>query len=333
MNISTYITEFAKKNHRYKPYSKIYKTMLTGSKPYSMSSQTGYEESEYLPLTIKSCVQAYMGSKDTAIELFKDFVSFLKGKGVDVPPVLFPPVPVSNTFERLMFIAKYLQGEDGRISNLHDILWVSERQIETDLGRLRGMDDPIQICGRKFFIPDTERRDGRIRFQSTAHPLFLAEDLTQILVMLKGLKEMSTDPLYRPYAEETAAEIWEQLSDYAKERIRFVMQELMPEDFAWYESLQTPQDSNRFRTEETVSRIHNHGAGVMLDCIKNGKSFCVEYQEKECVRLYKDCVMEEGGYHADNKPGIVVNCSAGRVRLLVDNVIRSAYTVEELAAE
>ena len=333
MNISVYITEFVKKNHRYKSYSKIYKTVLTGGKPYSMSSQAGYQESAYLPYTIKSCVQAYTSNKDTAIELFKDFVSFLEGKGVDVPQVSFPPVPVSNTFERLMFIAKYLQGEDSRISKLPDILWVSDRQIETDLGRLRGMDDPIQVCGKKFFIPDTERKSGRLNFQSTAHPLFLAENLTQILVMLKGLKEMSKDPLYRFYAEETAGEILEQLSDYAKGRIRFVMQELMPEDFSWYESLQLPKDSNHFRTEEAVSRIHNHGAGVMLDCIKNGKSFCVEYQEKDNIRLYKDCVMEVGGCHAGNRPGIIVNCSAGRVRLLIDNVIRSAYTVEELTAE
>ena len=33
------------------------------------------------------------------IELFKDFVLFLSDKGVAVPEIQFPPVPVSNTFE------------------------------------------------------------------------------------------------------------------------------------------------------------------------------------------------------------------------------------------
>ena len=127
---------------------------------------------------------------------------------MEVPEIDFPPIPVSNTFERLMFIAKYLQGKDSKISDLPDILWVSNRQIETDLSRLRGLDDPIQVCGKKFYIPDTEREDGRITFQSTAHPVFLAENLTQILIMLKGLKAMAENPMFRPYAESSAKEIW-----------------------------------------------------------------------------------------------------------------------------
>ena len=111
MDISRHIEEFARKNHRYKPYSKICRKMLLGGMPYSLNSQKGYEESEYLPYNIRSCVQAYASTKDTAIELFKDLVLYLEAEGVDVPQIDFPPIPVSNTFERLMFIAKYLQDE------------------------------------------------------------------------------------------------------------------------------------------------------------------------------------------------------------------------------
>ena len=88
--------------------------------PYSLNSQGGYEESEYLPLNIKECVQKYTSTKDTAIELFKDLVTYLENKGVDIPEIKWPPVPVSNTFERLMFIAKYLQEKENRISDLTD---------------------------------------------------------------------------------------------------------------------------------------------------------------------------------------------------------------------
>ena len=59
MDISRHIKEFAGKNHRYKPYSKICRKMLLGGMPYSLNSQKGYEESEYLPYNIRSCVQAY----------------------------------------------------------------------------------------------------------------------------------------------------------------------------------------------------------------------------------------------------------------------------------
>ena len=97
-----------------------------------------------------------------------------------------------------MFIAKYLQDKEHRISELPDILWVNSRTIEEDLSRLRGINDPIQVCGKKFYISDTVRQDGRISFQSTAHPIFLAENLTQVLILLKGLRE-----IYAGYVAES----------------------------------------------------------------------------------------------------------------------------------
>ena len=127
--------------------------MLIGGKDYFLNFQDGDDESEYLYCNIPACVKAYSSNKDTAIALFRDLVLFLKEKGVEVPHVDFPPIPVSNTFERLMFIAKYLQGKDSQISDLSDILWISRRQIEADLAKLRGKDsDPIQVCGKPFYI-------------------------------------------------------------------------------------------------------------------------------------------------------------------------------------
>ena len=331
MNITQHIEKFLRKNHRGKPYSKIYKTVLIGGKPYSMNKQEGYEESEYLPSTIRECVIQYTNTKDNVIVLFKDFVQFLSDNGVAVPEIQFPPVPVSNTFERLIFIAKYLQRESSRISDLPDILWVSDRQIEADLSRLRGLVDPIQVCGKTFSIPDTKRQNGRITFQSTAHPIFLAENLTQILVMLKGLKTMSENPLYRSYAEASAREIWDQLSDYAKERLRFVLGELLPEDYEWYEALSEDREDYHFHTESKISQIHNEGTGVLLECIKNEKPFCIEYQGDDRVHLYKDCIMEKGSY-SPSRQGITVNCPEGKKFIQFDRVLRSAYSVEELAS-
>ena len=281
MNITSYINSFANKPHRYKPYSKICKKLLLGSMPYSLNSQKGYEESEYLPYNIKSCVQAYASTKDTAIELFKDLVSYLKAEGVDVPQVDFPPIPVSNTFERLMFTAKYLQGNESRILDLADLLWVTPRTIEDDLSRLRGLNDPIQVCGKAFYIPDTVRQEGRLSFSATAHPIFLAENLTQVLIMLKGLREMSANPLFSPYAVQTAQEIWEQLSPYAKDRIRYVLKDLLPEDLSWYEALAVEGTDNHFHSEDEVSRNYSVNANVVLNCIKNGRPFCAEYQDED----------------------------------------------------
>ena len=333
MNIENLIHDYVKLNRRRRsvPYHKICTTLLTGSRPYSLNSQPGYWESEYLPSNIRNSVMTYSSNKDTAIALYRDLIVFLTGKGVSVPPIAFPPIPISNTFERLMFIAKYLQDENNRISDLSEKLWVSDRTIEEDMKRLRDDVDPIQVCGKKFFISGTERRDGGIRFQSTAHPIFLAENLTQVLVMLKGLRVMAENPLYEPYALQTGREIWNQLSVYAKNRIRFVLQDLMPEDSSWYEKLAEVNDDYYFHTETACSQIYNSGSSVILDCIKNGKPFCVEYEEDGKISVYSDCRMERNSY--STKPlSIIVNCSGGRIRLLLDHVIRSAYTLEELAA-
>ena len=333
MNIENLIHDFVNLNKRRRsvPYHKICATLLTGSKPYSLNSQPGYWESEYLPSNIRNSVMTYSSNKDTAIALYRDLIVFLTGKGVFVPPIAFPPIPISNTFGRLMFIAKYLQDENNRISDLSGKLWVSERTIEEDMKRLRDDVDPIQVCGKKFFISGTERRDGGIRFQSTAHPIFLAENLTQVLVMLKGLRVMAENPLYEPYALQTGREIWNQLSSYAKNRIRFVLQDLMPEDSSWYEKLAEANDDYYFHTETACSQIYNSGTGVVLDCIKNGKPFCVEYEEDGKISVYSNCRMERNSY--STKPlSIIVNCSGGRIRLLLDHIIRSAYTMEELAA-
>ena len=175
---------------------------------------------------------------------------------------------------------------------------------------------------KKFRINDIERGRDVVYFSSTAHPLFLTPNLTQVLVTLKGLKVMSDDPLYSEYARVMAPDIWEQLSDYAKARIHFVLSELLPEDLTWYESLKK-EDKDSFYSEYRCSPNGN----VFLDCMKNGKTFCVEYEGDSGVCLYNNCLYVPQSI--DNE-SFEVNCDKGKVRLYFDKILRSAYSVEEL---
>ena len=298
--------------------------MLLGGRKYSLNAQPGYDNSEYLNENIRNSVMAYTRDKNMSIVMYKDFVKFLGEKGI-VAKVEFPPVPI-NTFERLMYIAKYFHEADSKISDLSEKLWVSDRTISNDLKKLQG-DDPIQVCGKKFCIPDTERKNGTLKFESTAHPIFLTENLTQVMVLLKGLKKMSEDDLYKNYAIESASEIWNQLSDYAHRRIKVVLSDLSSEDLSWYESLESER-TDSFYTEKKCSTINNSGTAVVMYCIKNEKKFFVEYQETEDnVVYYKDCVVD--GYGEDGK-SIIVTCSAGKKELILSKILKSAHTVEEL---
>ena len=331
MIIDVYFDEFiSSKSLRYDTdLRKTAKTLLKGNKPYSLTQMPGFEESEYLAENIKTSVKAAPRGKDSAIRAYKAFVSFLRQKDVEVN-VAFPPIPIENSFERQMFIAKYLQDENAKISDLEDILWVSNRTIDQDLQRLyRGSADPIQVCGRPFFIPGGERVKGQMRTPSTAHPLFLTENLTQVIVMLKGLRIMAENPIYTRYAEATAADIWQQLSSYARRRICFILSELLPDDLHWYEKL--GGSDGTFVTERDCSVKGN----VLVDCLKNGKAFCVEYREDDGgVIFYDDCHIVPGSYQfSGHSISVEVNSRQGKKTLESGRIVRSAYSVEELVAD
>ena len=296
MDITPFIEAFAQKK---RSPSLLYdmktaRNLLKGDGESALIRQEFYENSEYLAYSIKTSVRAYSRNKDVAIHIYKDFLKFLKAKGGVEVDVQFPPISISNTFERLMFIAKYLQDPRHKVSDLPDLLWVSQRTISDDIKRLRGdHEDPIQVCGRVFTIDDLEKHSDTVYFPSTAHPLFLTPNLTQVLVTLKGLKAMAGNPLYAEYARLAATDIWEQLSDYAKTRIHFVLSELMPEDLTWYKSLRK-SDNETFYSEVRCS-----GPSVVLDCMKNGKPFCVEYDGENGICIYKQYYLQ-GGIHSNN---------------------------------
>ena len=330
MKIDKYIDEFLKTQFKYdRDGLKTAKTLFKSDKEYALVKTDGFGDSESLEEDMRNSVKGVVRGKDSAIRVYRKFVQFLQSKGVDVE-VTFPPIPIESSFERQMFIAKYLQPEDARVENLPKVLWVSDRTIDTDLQRLyRESEDPIQICGRRFYIPETKRSMGQIYHASTVHPLFLTENLTQVIIMLKGLRSMAENPMYRQYAEATAADIWEQLSDYAKNRIHFVLSKLLPEDLSWYEELEK-KTCDRFVTERQCSVRGD----VWLDCIKNDKTFFVEYKEDDGAVIYKDCSYIQGTYHLeDGFCSIEVMCDQGQKRLTEDRVIRSCYTIEELISD
>lgn len=320
--MNNYIAEFMeKKKRQYDQDVDIMKNLLTGEQKYSFIKQKYYEDPGALEHNIRNSVQGYTRDKDAAIRVYKKFLEFLKEKGISAE-VHFPPIPISNSFERLMYIAKFLHDPERKIYELSDELLQSQDTIDGDLRKLRGEDgDPIQVCGKVFKINETKRSKGKVASASTAHPLFLTPNLTQVIVMLKGLKVLSDNRHYEYYARATAAEIWEQLSDYAKKRIHYVLSELLPDDLSWYESLE--RMDNHFRTEYECS-VNND---VIIDTIKNNKRCFVQAIEDDELVIYHNCrIIRE----YDDFTRFKIISDEGEKMLTPDNYIRSAYTPEEL---
>ena len=68
-----------------------------------------------------------------------------------------------------------------------------------------------------FGVEDRTRDKDRVALPSSVHPLFLTSNLTEVIITLKGLKAMSKQPALKGYAMKTANDIWEQLSQRAKD--------------------------------------------------------------------------------------------------------------------
>lgn len=317
-----YIKEFLEDYERkYNPPMKIaaVRNLLVGEKQPSFQAQHHYAYTEDLECNFRNSVQNYKRNKDNAIKVYKMFLEFLRTKGIS-SDVTFPPIPVSNSFERLMFIAKYFHEPGKKISDLSNILWVDQRTVKDDIKKLMGIDnDPLQVCGKKFEIPEIDSENDTLKFESTAHPLFLTPNITQLIVTLKGLKEMSENPLYGNSAKITAAIIWEQLSEYAKKRIPEVLKELLSEDPAWYENLQNI-DQSLFYTERACV-VENADT---IFCYAKGENFCMEVLDGDDKGIYTNCHRVRF-YDSDN---FEFESDKGKKKLSLKNKIRIAQTLD-----
>ena len=300
---------------------------MIGGKEYSLTKIAKENDlsklnSDNLEYCIKESVKQYTRNKDSAIEIYKKYIDFLKTKHKFQVDITFPPISVSITFERIMFIAKYIQNPEHKISDLEDVLWVGSRTIEKDIAILKGRKDPIQVNGKRFAIEDIERNRGTISMSSTAHPILLTSNITQIIVALKGLKLMSQNSAFKVYAEEMARLIWTQLSDYAKNRIIYVMENLIPDELEWYKNLNIQKDDSFYNEMRCSS---TEGAGCVLDCLKNGKPCFIEYKNDEKIAFYENCKIVK--YLGEK---IQIKCKGQLFDLEINKILRSSYTLEEL---
>ena len=99
---------------------------------------------------------------------------------------------------------------------------------------MKALREGIAVMDQEIRLSDFRLRNRRVTAISTMHPLFLAQNLTQIICMLEGLHRMEADWVMGSYARNTAVSIWCQLSEYARTRIAGTLIDLMGLDGDWY---------------------------------------------------------------------------------------------------
>ena len=295
-----------------------------GNNTYSLLYYLGKEASkvkfdpDVYTCAVQDSVMSYKKNKQNAIDIYLLLTSYInKATGMKIS-LDTPPVDISNMLERRLYIAKRLQDPEISIDDLHEELWVGQDTIDDDLKALRGQSyDSIKVCGKPFILDDTRRSKGHVYFSSTAHPIFLACNLSQVLITLKGLKTMSEDSRYAGNAIATAREIWRQLSPYAKKRIPYVLENLMDEDPKWY--LKLDEEGSVFTTEQKASVL---GRSTVLDCLKNEKPCSICYDSDDGPEILADVRISR----FDGKSVILEN----ERRLELDRILGSAYRKEDL---
>ena len=102
---------------------------------------------------------------------------------------------------------------------------------------MKALREGISVMDQELRLSDVQLHNRKVTAVSTMHPLFLAQNLTQIICMLEGLRRMENNWVMSSYARNTAVSIWCQLSQYARERIRGTLVDLMGLDAGWYERI------------------------------------------------------------------------------------------------
>lgn len=331
MTIHEIVLKFISKKNNYRGFDKstVSNLLLGNSKSVStfIEEMGDFFEAEAIDNEIyvhavRETVKSYTSNKQSAISIFKMLTEYIEKELCCKIQIDFPPIPISNTFERLMFISKYFHDPKNTVGELEDILWVSDRTIEKDIAKLRGNDDdPIQICGKQFIIDDTVRTMGHLQFESTVHPFFLTCNLTQVVATLKGLAELSKQPEWKGYTQSLSRNIWDQLSDYGKERVKYVMTKLMPEDMSIVQELED-KSYDAFFSEADCSALGDNG---LLMSMKNEKPAYVEYRSANGTVFYENVRFIN---YVDDGYRVTIN---GEERILeADKIIRSTVNKEKM---
>lgn len=222
-----------------------------------------------------------VSSKNINHYIYCQYIKFLnKEKGMSIEKL---PRYYSELERRLEIIKRIHNGSNASdISDMAYDLLLDESNIRRDLRIIS--DGEMSVMGQRVKVEYHQQYDknGEECILSTAHPLFLVQNLEQIIALLNGLKYSYEIYGYKEYARETAVSIWMQLSDYATNRIlNELPKEELKIDIDWYKMIADEAEERKrkleeedyiidsFKTEEFISNLGKNKEHYYLKNLKN----------------------------------------------------------------
>ena len=217
------------------------------------------------------------GDKEQAAKIIEDFIQKANPENTNV--IADGEIEDNPTLRQLK-IAKYLQ-EPHTKTEIGNYFHISDGIVQRDLAKLR---EGLDVLGTRVCINETETRtsDNKVlkQYLTTAHPLFLPLNLSEIYLMTIGLmKETQTSPMREKYAE-LVGRIVSQLSDYAIEKLESVDDEkLLPQ-----------KTNNDYRAELLQSKTDR-----MLYALKSGDvCACVSFLHEGALTDCTNATIKSG---------------------------------------
>ncbi len=214
-------------------------------------------------------IQSETRDKAKTAARFKEFLTYLnKYYQVDIHIDEVLPQVFSYEAERQLDLVKMLH-EPLTKGELVERYAVSEKTLAKDLNALG--------CG-KFFLGQEirleEAEEGEMKYVSSAHPVFMAMNLSEIFTLTIGLIQLGKKTAMESTYNHIAHVVYNQLSPYAKNLIR-----QRGEELGIY--FRENQGYRRYRQEKECKEGSMENA--LLYAVKSGKRCKISYIASEKI--------------------------------------------------
>ncbi|MBM7615604.1 hypothetical protein [Alkaliphilus hydrothermalis] len=298
-------------NSNYKYGCKKSRKLILGNEAYSLCVQEEILDileknvikttdktmlSQQIAEAIEGSFGKISGFKDKAFakELYMDLVEYLNEKykfRINIDSIVENIIGTPE--ERCLYLLRETERTNfyGKKMGLTEIaakLGCSRRVLEKDVQRIT--EQGFNLLGLNIKLVD--ERNSVLSMESTPHPIILMQNISQIMVMLEGLRAMENTKAYNNYARSTAINIWNQLTEYAQNKVLDAIEVLNKESDAiieWYLNLRDESLAHKHFITEIKNSEGNISSQLMY-LAKNQKPFNITYKDKDgLVQTRNDC--------------------------------------------
>lgn len=266
-----------------------------------------YEEDTQIILVdaIEQSFRSYPRSKNSILKLYQDFILFIQSNYNivlihELPNGRIPETPL----ERQIKIIKLLHHNEMSSAEIAEALFISERAVTGYLTAMSSAkDDEGLILNEEKIKISFNRTTNKYKLIQTLHPVTLAPNLRQVIVILEGLRLMCSgeDKLY---AYEIAQNIYNQLSLHGKDTLAQNVDRLQLQT-EWYSMLEEGRYVPQYRPERQIHHDTQSGGDIDISYFIKSNRLCrILYLENAQEKVLLSCKII--GYTDSNRKEITI---------------------------